>query len=107
MLTDFYAIKTGMTQAWTADGKRLAVTRLNAQDNIVAAVVSPSILEVGFGRKKEKNISKPLLTRYKKGGFSFTPAKLGGARWTTQEGGSEPTVGMTVPVDRLLDASGR
>ncbi len=102
MLTDFYATKNGMTQAWTADGKRLAVTRLKTPDNIVSAVLSPDILEVGYGQKKEKNVTKPLSTRFKKSGFSFMPAKLGGARWTTQEGEEQPKAGTTIAVASVL-----
>lgn len=102
MLTDFYATKTGMTQAWTADGKRLAVTRLKAPDNIVSAVLAPNILEVGYGNKKAKNVTKPLLTKFKKGGFSFMPARLGGARWTTHEGEAQPKVGAEIPVASVL-----
>lgn len=102
MLTDFYATKTGMTQAWTADGKRLAVTRLKTPDNVVSAVLSPNILEVGYGQKKEKNVTKPLSTRFKKSGFSFMPAKLGGARWTTQEGEEQPKAGTTITAASVL-----
>ncbi len=102
MLTDFYATKTGMTQAWTASGKRLAVTRLKTPDNIVSAVLSPNILEVGYGKKKEKNVTKPLATRFKKSGFSFMPARLGGARWTTQEGETQPQAGAEISVASVL-----
>lgn len=102
MLTDFYVIKTGMAQAWTADGKRLAVTRLQARDNIVSAVISPTILEVGYGSKKEKNIKKPLRSRYQQSGFSFTPARLGGARWVPQNDEAQPEVGATIAADTVF-----
>jgi len=102
MLTDFYATKTSMTQAWTADGKRLAVTKLKAQDNIVTAILSPNLLEVGYGRKKQKNISKPLLTKYNKGGFSFYPAKTEGARFIQSDSDAQMPVGASIPVQSVL-----
>ena len=102
MLTDFYATKTGMTQAWTANGKRLAVTRLKTPDNIVSAVLSPEIIEVGYGKKKEKNVTKPLATRFKQSGFSCVPARLGGARWTAQAGEDQPKAGAEISVGSVL-----
>ena len=84
MLRDFFATKLGMTQAWTKAGKRLAVTRCKAEDMAVVSnrtvavidtnnqnrpLVSTQILQVGFGKKKLKNVPKPLRSRLTKSGF--------------------------------------
>ncbi len=95
MLTDFFVTKIGMTQAWTKNGKRLAVTRVQAGvNNIVGKKetlvldknsktreqLSCTILEVGFGAKKLKNMTKPLRARLEKSGFSSGFKNIKGAR---------------------------
>jgi len=80
MLTDFYATKLGMTQAWTKSGKRVAVTRCKADDLAVLGVLQaskqadeealPHLLEVGVGDKKFKNVAKPLRSRLEKAGLT-------------------------------------
>ncbi|MBP7700642.1 50S ribosomal protein L3 [Candidatus Woesebacteria bacterium] len=95
MIRDIFATKTGMTQAWTKAGKRLAVTRckvlqmpvIGKQDIEVVDKNSQnrdkltcSIIEVGFGKKKLKNMSKPLKTKMEKSGFSFGVKKIKGLR---------------------------
>jgi len=75
MITQVFATKRTMTQAWTTTGKRLAVTRLQVVNNaVIGQKKSPddSIrLELGFGLKKLKNMSKPLRSKLEKSGFSF------------------------------------
>jgi len=100
MLTDFFAIKLGMTQAWTKDGRRLAVTRLMAGDNIVVSCLGEKKLEVGFGLKNLKNIKKPQRARYQKGDFCFIPAKLRAVSWDGDE--ILPEVGKTIKVEEVL-----
>ncbi len=75
MITQVFATKRTMTQAWTTTGKRLAVTRLQVVNNAVIGQKKSqddSIrLEMGYGLKKLKNMSKPLRSRLEKSGFSF------------------------------------
>ncbi|NCO12071.1 MAG: 50S ribosomal protein L3 [Candidatus Pacebacteria bacterium CG_4_10_14_3_um_filter_34_15] len=95
MILDIFATKTGMTQAWTKAGKRLAVTRCKILDmpiigkqdievldknSQIRETLTCSILEVGFGKKKLKNMSKPLRTKMEKSGFSFGVKNIRGVR---------------------------
>jgi len=95
MLLDTFATKLGMTQAWTKKGQRLAVTRVSLNEMAVigkqnVAVIDKksqiretlpcTILEVGYGEKKLKNVKKPLRSKLEKGGFSFGYKKIEGVR---------------------------
>ena len=95
MILDIFATKTGMTQVWTKAGKRLAVTRCSVSKMPVVGkkdievldknsqtrkTLTCTILEVGFGKKKLKNMSKPLKTKMEKSGFSFGVKYLRGVR---------------------------
>jgi large subunit ribosomal protein L3 len=79
MIAQLFATKHSMTQAWTKAGKRLAVTRLNVVNNAVVGQKDGTdpqgqptkSLEIGYGKKKLKNMTKPLRSRLEKGGFSF------------------------------------
>lgn len=115
MLNDFFVTKIGMTQAWTKDGKRLAITRCAINPNIVVDARTTdvidkeslirqtkpvTILEIGYGRKKLKNMSKPLRSKLEKGGFSFGVTNLKGVR--TGDETSTPKVGESINVDQVL-----
>lgn len=76
MLTDFFAIKLGMTQAWTKDGRRLAVTKLQADDNTVGVSLGQQKVELGYGLKEEKNTKQPQRAHLKKVGFKSMPSRL-------------------------------
>ncbi len=81
MITQVFATKRTMTQAWTKTGKRLAVTRLTVVNNAVIGQKKSqdenSIkLEMGYGTKKLKNMSKPLRSKMEKSGFSFGVAAM-------------------------------
>jgi large subunit ribosomal protein L3 len=95
MLLDTFATKLGMTQAWTKKGQRLAVTRVSLSEMAVVgkqevAVLDKNsqvkqtlpctILEIGFGEKKLKNVKKPLRSKLEKGGFSFGYQNIEGVR---------------------------
>ena len=86
MILDTFATKLGMTQAWTKKGQRLAVTRVSLsemavvgkqevavldQQSEIKATLPCTILEIGFGKKKLKNMKKPLRSRLEQSGFSF------------------------------------
>lgn len=86
MILDTFATKLGMTQAWTKKGRRLAVTRVSLdemavvgmqevavlnKDSEIKETLPCTILEIGYGKKKLKNMKKPLRSRLEKGGFSL------------------------------------
>ena len=116
MLTDFFATKLGMTQAWTTTGKRLAITRCKADDLPVVSVrtmnvvntqlqdkpkMEVQIAEIGVGRKKLANMSKPLREKVSKSGFSFGVKQLRGVKMPVNE---EMTLeaGQTLTLDQVL-----
>ncbi|GIK84080.1 MAG: 50S ribosomal protein L3 [Patescibacteria group bacterium] len=95
MILDTFATKLGMTQAWTKKGQRLAVTRVSLDEMAVVGKQEVSvldknsqlkqtlpctILEVGHGTKKLKNMKKPLRSKLEKGGFSFGYQIIEGVR---------------------------
>ncbi|MFZ1721154.1 MAG: 50S ribosomal protein L3 [Microgenomates group bacterium] len=110
MLQDIFATKIGMTQAWTKSGKRLAVTRCAADNNMIVGVQHAtvkngdqdqqiSIFELGYGSKKLKNVAKPLRARLQKSGFSVGPTGIVGTRAAESNADSnspEVTVGITL-----------
>lgn len=90
MITQVFATKRKMTQAWTTSGKRLAVTCLNISNNAVigqkdASDKNPRMLEIGYGKKKLKNMSKPLRSKLEKGGFSFGVTTIREVKVTPEE----------------------
>lgn len=110
MLQTVIATKLGMSQAWTNTGKRLAVTRCRVDNNVVlnvqpAPVVKPteSVVELGFGNRKHKNVSKPLQGKLAKGGFSLGIRGIKGVRVTAPEGENATSlVGKTVKLEEVL-----
>lgn len=114
MLTDFFATKLGMTQAWTKSGKRLAITRCKASDLPVISVstvkvidtqdqnkpqVEAQIAELGMGKKKLSSMNKPLREKITKSGFSFGVAQLKGVRLPQD---STISAGSSIGVDQVL-----
>lgn len=111
-----------MTQAWTKRGRRLAVTKCKVSDMPVIGkqniqvldknsqnrdTLECSILEVGFGKKKLKNMSKPLKTKMEKSGFSFGVKKIRGVRVCDDKlqpsTETEIKVGDNLKVDQVLE----
>lgn len=95
MLNVFFATKKNMSQAWTKQGKRLAVTKLAIKPNVVIGEKKVTvktdasdvnslrecrILEVGSGDKKFKNMSKPMRTRLSKLGVETGLRQVSGVR---------------------------
>lgn len=94
MLGTIFATKNGMSQVWTKTGKRLPVTKFKVDQNVVLgqqkAVCHPQgnkiksqpclIFEIGYGRKKLKNMSKPLQQIVKKSGFSYGVKQIRGIK---------------------------
>lgn len=99
MLNTIFATKKEMSQAWSKDGKRIPVTKLQVSDNIVLSVKEAkasakfedtikksrmAIFEIGYGNKKLKNMSKPLREQIAKGGFSFGVKQIRGVQFPLQ-----------------------
>ena len=129
MLDTIFATKIGMTQAWSTDGKRLAVTRCNVGNNCVIGEhrtqvnnklstkfekQSATILEIGYGDKKLKNVHKPLREKIKKSGFSFGIKQVRGVRVVTDQVQDDSStdsdetivksqVGQIITVDQVLE----
>lgn len=74
MLNTIFATKIGMSQAWSTLGKRLPITKLFVDDNCVLSVKQKEDqlfqAELAYGKKKLKNVSKPIRTQITKSGFS-------------------------------------
>jgi large subunit ribosomal protein L3 len=99
MLSSLFATKMGMTQAWNKTGKRLCVTKCRVNPQPVIGVQkdkdNQNIYLMGFGKKKLSNMTKPLQTIVKKGGFSLGVSKIKGVRSTNQDLKAGDTVQVT------------
>ena len=119
MLDTIFATKREMTQVWTKQGKRLPVTRCVVDENVILGtqkclVTDRSnsqytkkpylILEVGYGKKKLKNVTKPLRTIIQKSGFSFGFKQIKGIKVPLIEDSDESNyqVGKEVLIDDAL-----
>ncbi len=107
--------KLGMTQVYSADGRLIPVTVIEAGPCTVLAVRTPekegySALQLGFGSRKAKNVSKAVLGHVASGGMeSNPPAKIMEIRL---DGTPEQTVGDDVTseifaADEFVDVMGR
>lgn len=111
MLDSIFATKLDMTQAWSKQGKRLAVTRCKVEDNFIVDQKSADVFEVGYGQKKLKNMPKPLRSKMQKSGFSVGITKLQGIKNLTQTKQDEAEtdhadqikVGAIVKVGQVLE----
>lgn len=119
MLNTIFATKRGMSQAWTTGGKRVPVTKCEIDDNIVVgkqeciAINRDTsnlekqpclIFEIGYGKKKLKNLSKPLREKIKQSGFSFGVKQIKGVKlFDYQADDDQLEVGQSVEVDRVLE----
>lgn len=117
MLDAIFATKLGMTQAWSKKGKRLAVTKCKVEPNAIVGVTETSVtdkstrtwnkkpqtvVEVGYGAKKLKNMDKPLRNRMQKSGFSFGVKQIQGVRYDGAEE-SPIKVGDSVSLEQVLE----
>lgn len=100
MLTDFFAIKLGMSQAWTRDGRRLAVTKLRAEDNLIGSSLSESKLELFYGSKQQKNLKKPQLGHLKKLKTKFFPSRFTSTSLT--DTATSPKPGSSVSISQVF-----
>jgi len=107
MLTTVFATKLGMTQAWTTNGKRVAVTRCQVSPMSVVGTQTPQnsttqILEIGYGKKKLKNMDKPIRSRLEQSGFSYGVKQIRGVTIPAGTEGEVPAVGTTLKLSDLL-----
>ncbi len=121
MLDTIFATKGAMSQAWTKQGKRLAITKCIVDQNVILGKqkiltkVSKTstfkkeptlILEIGYGKKKLKNTPKPLRTIIKESGFSNGFKQIKGIRVDFKDDKSEADsafeVGQTLNPDQIL-----
>lgn len=104
MLNQVFATKLKMSQGWTTAGKRVAITRCIVNDNLVVAehnlpTSESKIFEIGYGKKKLKNVTKPLRTKLEKSGFSNGISTLHGVHNT----GDDVKVGDKILLNQVLE----
>jgi len=104
MLNQVFATKLKMSQGWTTTGKRVAITRCIANDNLVVAQhnlpnAETNIFEIGYGSKKLKNVTKPLRTKLEKSGFSNGILGLKGVH----NSGDDVKVGDKISLTQVLE----
>ena len=107
--------KLGMTQIYTEDGQQVPVTAIEAGPCTVLAVRTPEkdgycALQLGFGQRKVKNVSKAVLGHLAASGQQATPpAKIREIRLSSP---AENAVGDTLTpelfsCDEYVDVVGR
>lgn len=94
-----------MAQAWTKSGKRCAITRLHVDDNLVIGEKTQdrdgyTALQVAFGTKKLKNMSKPLRSQVEKSGFSVGAKKIREIK--VDSANENPAVGQVLSLDQIV-----
>lgn len=102
MLNTIFATKIGMSQAWSKFGKRFPITKLFIDDNCVLNTREDQNqdlqAEIAYGKKKLKNMSKPLREQISKSGFSFGFKQIRGIK-------VDETVkkGDSIKIDQVLE----
>ena len=71
MISAILGTKKKMIQAWNEEGRRIPVTLIQAGPVVVTQVKNQEKdgydgIQIGFGERKIKNITKPLLGHFKK-----------------------------------------
>jgi large subunit ribosomal protein L3 len=101
-----FATKLNMSQGWTKQGRRMAITRCSVGNMKVVAKHNLEnedyqIFEIGFGERKLKNMTKPLRTKVQKSGFSNGVLRLKGIRFAKD---AEVKLGDEISLDQVLEA---
>ncbi|MDO5561799.1 MAG: 50S ribosomal protein L3 [bacterium] len=112
MLKTIFATKKTMTQAWDKQGRRLAITKLKVEPNYVvgektvrvktdkklaSSWADQKVVEIGYGAKKLKNMSKPLRVRLEKASLKEGVRQIKGLQ--TNE---DLAVGSILPATEIL-----
>jgi len=112
MIDQFFAIKKEMMGRYDRAGRRLSVTRLSAPGCVVVQLKTKdkdgyAAVQLGWGEKKSKNISKPVLGHLAKAGVKGdqkTLAFLGEVRVEDEGTLSDVKVGERVLPSAVLTA---
>lgn len=117
MLNQIFVTKLAMDQAWTKEGRRLPITRCKMNDNKVVGVrevtvkqITPGadrptptacrIIEVAYGDKKLKQMTKPLRSKMESAGFQIGAKQFRGLRESGEA--SEIKAGDTLNIDQVM-----
>lgn len=117
MLNQIFVTKLAMDQAWTKEGRRLPITRCKMNDNKIIGVreVTVNQLEVGAGRptptlcriievaygdKKLKQMTKPLRAKMESAGFKTGAKQIRGLRESGET--SEIKAGETLKIEQVM-----
>ena len=115
MIDTIYATTKEMTQAWDKNGRRLAITKLLIEPNVVVGSkevqvkadkqnvdswTKVTVAEIGYGRKKMKNMPKAMRARLEKLALTNGVAHVDGVRELAE--GETLVPGTLVPVEKML-----
>lgn len=109
MLSALFATKRSMTQAWTMGGKRLAVTKVFVEPNLVVRSFPENTqphqaqIELGYGKKKIKNVSKPLRTNLSKQGFSYGVRQFRGVSLAADTAAETVQAGSAITANQVFE----
>lgn len=106
MALGILATKVGMTQIFTEEGVRIAVTVLRSKDNVIVQkrtndVDGYTALQIGYGDKREKLVDKPMTGHYKKAGVA--PNAMLREFRVDDETAGKYEVGTNLPFEMLED----
>lgn len=117
MLHQLFATKKNMGQAWTKSGLRLVTTKIQTAGNGVVAEIFPEkngyrAFQIGFGKKKLKNMTKPLKAQLDKSGFSFGVRQIREVKVpvdaeTSFQVGDTLSIGDLLKVGDIVDVQGK
>lgn len=105
--------KVGMTSVYSAAGKNIPCTIIEAGPCVVTQVKTEekdgySAIQIGFGERKEKNTTKPMLGHYKKAGVSPKAklAEVDGVGKDNVKAGDEVKVGELFKEGEFVEVTG-
>jgi large subunit ribosomal protein L3 len=102
MIDTIFATKKGMSQAWDNRGRRLAISKFIVESNLVVGenvAAKSRIVEVGYGQKKLRRMTKPLRNRLEKLSLKRGVRQIKGV---ADSGQDSLTLGQEIAVDSLL-----
>lgn len=81
MMKGILGKKLSMSQTWTKDGQQIPLSQIKAGPCLVVKTKTQekdgySAIQLGFGKKKEKNIKKPILGHFQKENLTKWPRFL-------------------------------
>lgn len=114
MIDQIFATKISMGQTWTKSGRRLPVSKLMIQDNLVLGkravdTDGHDALQIGYGKKKLKNMTKPLKSLLEKSGFSLGVRQIKEVRTASDDAlqvGAKITAADVLKVGDVVNVQG-